>query len=283
MRIDAHQHFWRYDPAKYAWMDERMQVLKRDYLPADLALELVANGLGGSIAVQARHDEAETADLLQLADENDFIRGVVGWVALRPPDVSEHLATLARNPRFCGVRHVVQDEPDDEFLLDDDFCRGIAALGMSRRLIYDLLIYPRQLPAAVRFVERFAQQAFVLDHIAKPAVGTDHSSPEFTHWEEHVRALARHPLLSCKVSGLVTEAPWNEWKADDFRPYLDVIFDAFGEDRLMFGSDWPVCLLSAADYAAVHRLILDYTNDLSVGARDKIFGLNAARIYGLPD
>jgi len=280
MRIDAHQHFWRYSPADYAWIDERMDVLKRDFLPSDLRTALSASDLDGCVAVQARQDVEETAWLLQLAEENDFVRGVVGWVDLRAPDVREQLGRLHEHPRLRGVRHVVQDEPDDEFLLGDAFCRGIAEVGRLG-LCYDLLIFPRQLPAAVRFVERFPEQTFILDHMAKPAVDGDPSTAAFADWERHVRTLAAHPRLYCKVSGLVTEAPWNGWKARDFHPYLDVVFDAFGEDRLMFGSDWPVCLLAARDYATVAELVNGSTAELSSAARAKLFGRNAAVAYGL--
>ncbi len=275
MRIDAHQHFWQYDPAEYAWISGGMTGLKRDFLPPDLKPLLDAAGFSGCVAVQARQSLEETRWLLDLARRYDYVRGVVGWVDLCAPDVERQLEAFAASPRFAGVRHIVQDEPDDRFLLRADFRRGIAALARFY-LAYDVLIYPRQLPAAIEFVRQFPNQRFVLDHIAKPPIADGVLEP----WATQVRALARHANVCCKLSGMVTEARWKQWEADDFRSYLDVIFEAFGPERLMIGSDWPVCTLSA-DYDAVMQLVTNFIAALSPAEQDAILGGNCARFYRL--
>lgn len=274
MKLDAHQHFWRYTADQYPWMQAGWPI-RRDFLPADLQSLLKAAGLDGCIAVQARQSLEENRFLLALADQHPFIRGVVGWVDLRSNRVGEQLAEFAKHPRFVGVRHVVQDEPDDNFLLRADFMRGIERLK-EFRLTYDLLVFPKQLPAAVQLVQRFPAQPFVLDHIAKPLIRDGTISP----WREHIRELAKCPNVCCKVSGLVTEAKWAGWRATDFRPYLDVVFEAFGGDQLMFGSDWPVALL-AGSYEQVFGLVRDYAAYLSTTTQEKLFGRNAARFYGV--
>jgi L-fuconolactonase len=247
--------------------------IRRDFLPPDLAPLLAAAGLDGSIAVQARQSLEENAFLLGLADAHpDVVKGVVGWVDLRSPRVEEQLATFAAHPKAVGVRHVVQDEPDDGFMLGTDFQRGIAALRQFD-LTYDLLIYPRQLPAAIGLAQRFPGQPFVLDHLAKPPIKAGTLSP----WREQIRELARLPNVHCKVSGMVTEAAWSGWKAEDFRPFLEVVVEAFGFARLMYGSDWPVALL-AGSYAQVHALAKDY---VPAQHQEGFFGGNAARFYGI--
>ena len=272
MKLDAHQHFWSYDAAQYPWIP-RGSALHRDWLPGDLAPLLAAAGLDGCIAVQARQTAEESRWLLELAEHHAIIKGVVGWVDLRAANVGEELAALARHPRFVGVRHVVQDEPDDDFMLGADFLRGIGALR-AHKLTYDILIVPRQLPAAIALARRFPEQPFVLDHIAKPGIKAGTLSP----WREQIRELAKAPNVLCKVSGMVTEADAKGWKSADFRPYLDVVSEAFGEDRLMYGSDWPVCLL-AAEYAQVFALVRDYLAPLSAEVQAKVLGGNAARFY----
>ena len=272
MKLDAHQHFWSYDAAQYPWIPPG-SALHRDWLPDDLAPLLAAAGLEGCLAVQARQSVEESRWLLGLAERYPIIKGVVGWVDLRSAKVGETLGELARHPQFVGVRHVVQDEPDDDFMLGADFLRGIGELR-AHRLAYDILIFPRQLPAAIALARRFPEQPFVLDHIAKPAIKSGTLSP----WREQIRELAQAPNVLCKISGMVTEADAQAWQPADFRPYLDVICEAFGEDRLMFGSDWPVCLL-AADYARVFALVRDYLAPLPAPAQAKIFGGNAARFY----
>ena len=276
MRIDAHQHFWRYSPGEYAWIDERMGTLARDYLPSDLGGELASAGFEGCVAVQARQSLEETAFLLHLARETDFVLGVVGWADLRSPSLGAVLDDWSGESFLVGLRHVVQDEPDPEFLLRADFLRGIEALR-ERGLVYDVLVYPHHLPVTARFVERFPEQPFVLDHMAKPPVAADELEP----WRTHLVALAEHPHVHCKLSGLVTEARWNDWTPDQLHPYLDAAYEAFGEDRVMYGSDWPVCLLSARGYADQARVVLDWAEQLSPAAREKLLGANAARFYGL--
>ena len=274
MKLDSHQHFWSYDAAQYPWIPAG-SALHRDWLPNDLAPLLSAAGLDGCIAVQARQIVEESRWLLTLADHAPIIKGVVGWVDLRSERVEEQLAELAPNKKFRGVRHVVQDEPDDRFMLGADFLRGIGklkAFGMT----YDILIFPKQLPAAIELVAKFPAQPFVLDHIAKPLIKDGTLEP----WSAQIRELAKAPNLTCKVSGMVTEAKHGAWKADDFRPYLDVVFEAFGPERLMYGSDWPVCLLSGS-YAQTFGLVDDYTRALSAAQRDAFFGGNTARFYGV--
>jgi L-fuconolactonase len=277
MRIDAHQHFWRYDPARYPWIGERMQVLKRDYLPSDLEPLLRAAGVSGTIAVQAEQAVAETEWLLELADRHAFVRGVVGWVDLCAKDAGEALARLARRPKLVGIRHIVHDEPDDDFLLRPDFKSGIARLR-EHALVYDLLLFPKHLPRAVRLVEQFPEQPFVLDHIAKPFIRDGTVEP----WREDLRRLAALPNVSCKLSGLVTEARWDAWRPEDIRPYLDLVLEAFGAERLMIGSDWPVCTL-AADYARTLGVVVDWSAALPAAAREGVLGTNALRVYGLRD
>ncbi|HEV3040237.1 MAG TPA: amidohydrolase family protein [Candidatus Angelobacter sp.] len=274
MRIDAHQHFWRYNPSRDQWITDEMADLKQDFLPQQLIPELAANQIDGCIAVQADQSEAETLFLLDLASHNDAIQGVVGWVDLCADNVPERLEFFSKYPKLRGFRHIVQAEPDDQFMLRPRFLRGIEALK-EFGFTYDVLIYPQQLPAAIELVSRYPEQLFVLDHLAKPAI----KEKKLTLWERDLRALAKSPNVYCKVSGMVTEADWEQWRSGDFRPYLDVVFEAFGVDRIMFGSDWPVCLL-AAGYGAVVSLVADYLGNLPRVEIEKVFGLNAAHFYG---
>ncbi|MGC1385143.1 MAG: amidohydrolase family protein [Candidatus Acidiferrales bacterium] len=275
MRIDAHQHFWRYKPATHPWITDDMAAIRRDFLPIDLRSTLLANDVCGTVAVQADQSENETRFLLDLAGADDRILGVVGWIDLRAATLLERLEYFARFDSLVGFRHIVQSEPDDRFLLGADFLRGISHLERYG-FTYDILINPRQLPAAVQFVEKFPAQRFVLDHLAKP----DIRSGKLDGWQHGIGALAAHPNVFCKLSGMVTEASWSSWHVSDFRPYLDLVFEAFGVDRLMFGSDWPVCLV-AASYGRVLGLVDDYLQKFSPADRDKIFFANAARFYGL--
>ena len=283
MRIDAHQHFWRYSAAEYPWIATGMERLARDYLPGDLEAAAAAAAIDGSVAVQARQTLAESRWLLELAAAKAFIRGVVGWVDLRSPRVGEDLAVLAADPKFVGVRHVVQDEPDPRFLLGAAFVRGLRQLH-AFGLTYDLLLFPQQLPAAVELVAAMPEQPFVLDHLAKPRVkewtGEASTQRDRQGWRHDIEALARHPHVCCKLSGLVTEAAWRGWKPADFTPFLDVVLEAFGPERLMFGSDWPVCLL-AGEYADVAGIVRDHCGRLSAGEQAAIWGGTAARFYGL--
>ncbi|MFM8436314.1 MAG: amidohydrolase family protein [Planctomycetia bacterium] len=275
MRIDAHQHFWSYSAAEYPWIGAGMERLARDYSPADLAAVAEPLGVAGSVAVQARQSLEESRWLLHLADEHPFIRGVVGWVDLRNERVAEEIALLAQHEKFVGVRHVVQDEPDPRFLLGESFVRGLRHLHPFG-LAYDLLIYPPQLPAAVELAGLLPEQTFILDHLAKPRI----KAGEIAEWRRDIEALARHPNVACKLSGLVTEAAWRQWKRADFTPYLDVALDAFGPGRLMFGSDWPVCLLSG-EYADVVGIIDDFIASLAPAEQTLIRGDTARRVYRL--
>jgi L-fuconolactonase len=276
VKIDSHQHFWHFDPVAHAWMSDQMGALRRDYLPGELAPLLGAIGFDGTVVVQARQSLEETRWLLELAGEHEFIRGVVGWVDLRSPELDAQLAEFAGQPKFVGVRHVVHDEPDDGVLLREDFRQGIGRLR-EFGLTYDLLLFPKHLAAAAALAAEFPAQPFVLDHLGKPDIKGGVLDP----WEDEIRALARHPNVHCKLSGMVTEAAWATWRAEDFRPYLDVVFAAFGPERLMIGSDWPVCLL-AGNYASVMQLVTDRVAALPEPERAAILGGNCARFYGLP-
>jgi len=275
VRIDAHQHFWRYDPREYEWIGEGMEALQSDFLPKDLRPLLRQAGFDGCVAVQARQSLEETRFLLELADEHDFVRGVVGWVDLQSGEAAAQLDEFRGRPKLVGVRHVVQSEPDDRFLLRESFGRGLALLE-ERGLAYDLLLYPRHLKPAAELVARFPGLRFVLDHAAKPEV----AKREITQWAEDLEALAALPNVHCKLSGLVTEADWKTWTADDIRPYLDVTLGAFGVDRLLIGSDWPVCTL-AADYPRTMGLVLDYLSRRPAAEQAAVCGGNAQRLWRL--
>jgi L-fuconolactonase len=275
MRIDTHQHFWQYSAAEYGWIDDSMAGLRRDFLPADAAREMARAGIDACIAVQARQSLEETRWLLSLADAHPHIAGVVGWFDLQSADVWAQLDRLVSHPKLVGVRHIVQGEADDRFLLRPAFRRGIAqleAFGLS----YDLLIYPRHLPVASEFVSQFERQRFVLDHLGKPDIRVG----ERGTWERDLRRLAEHPNVSAKLSGLVTEADWARWTPEQIRPYLDIAFDCFGAERLMIGSDWPVCTV-AADYARTMAVVTDYLAALNDADRNAVLGGNAQRFWDL--
>ncbi len=275
MKIDAHQHFWRFDPVDYPWINEGVPVLMRDYQPEDLEPELRRSGFDGCIAVQAREKIEESFSLLSLADRHPFIHGVVGWVDLQAESISRDLSTVAKHPKFVGVRAVLQDKADDQLMLRRDFMRGIAAL-QDFDLAYDLLIFPKHLKPAAELVRRFPNQRFVLDHIAKPQIHDEDRS----QWRDDLRSLSQAPNVYCKLSGLVTEAKARAWRQEDFTPYLDDVWEAFGPDRLMFGSDWPVALL-AGSYVEVVGIIQHYLATKSESDQRKVWGDNAARFYRL--
>jgi L-fuconolactonase len=277
MRIDSHQHFWRYDAAEYGWIDDAMAALRRDFLPTDLRREMDGAAMDACMAVQARQTLEETRWLLELADANPFVAGVIGWIDLQADDAAEQLEQFVDHPKFLGVRHIVQAEPDDRFMLRPAFCRGISLLE-DRDLTYDILIYPKHLSAAADLVSRFKRQRFVLDHMAKP----DLRRGEIRDWEKGIRELATFPQVFCKLSGLVTEADWTRWTPADMRPYLDVVFECFGVHRLLVGSDWPVCTV-AADYRRTIALIEDYMIDRPAAERDAVMGGNAERLWRLPE
>jgi L-fuconolactonase len=248
-----------------------MGILKRDFLPEDLGTELDGNGIDASIAVQASQSEDETRFLLHLPENNQRIAGVVGWIDLVSPTLGDRLQYFSQFEKLCGCRHIAQDEPDDRFLIRNDFVRGFSQLRQFG-FTYDILIYPRQLPAAIDLVSRFSEQRFV----AKPDLKTQ----ERASWAAHMRSIACNPNVYCKLSGLVTEADWRNWTLADFTFYLNIVFEAFGPHRLMFGSDWPVCLL-AASYQQVKQVIENYVDRNAPKEKDKIFGANAMRFYDL--
>jgi L-fuconolactonase len=275
MLIDSHQHFWRYSPTEYPWINDRMWALRREFLPDDLKPLLGEIGFGGSIAVQARQSLVETGWLLSLAAKHKFIKGVVGWVDLRAEDVCIQLARIPSCKALVGVRHVVHDEKNDNFMLSKEFRRGIGQLS-ELGLTYDLLLFPRHLPVAATLVREFPAQSFVLDHIAKPAIEKGVLEP----WSTDLKELAEFPNVYCKLSGLVTEASWANWQPDDFKVYLDVIVEAFGVERLMIGSDWPVCTVSG-DYVSTMRLVMGYFERFTKEQREGVLGGNCARFYGV--
>jgi L-fuconolactonase len=274
MHIDAHQHFWIYDRQEYGWIGEAMGSIRRDFLPAELEPQLENSGFQGSVLVQVRQTLEETRWLLELAEDNPFILGVVGWVDLRSPRLRAELESFAGMPKLVGIRHIVQSEPDD-FLLRPDFLRGISMLD-GFNLAYDILIYTKHLPVVAEFVGRFPRQRFVLDHLAKPPI----KSGTVDLWARGIRELASFPNVFAKVSGLVTEADWQAWKPEDIRPYLDVAFECFGPSRLMIGSDWPVCTL-AASHTRVVNLVKDYLSGYAEEERDAVLGGNAAKFWRL--
>ena len=275
MVIDAHQHFWNYDPQQYGWISEDMRVLRRDFRPEHLREEMAPAGVDGVVSVQARQTLDETRWLLELARQHEFIRGVVGWVPLVAGDVSTHLERFAADAKLKGVRHVLQDEPDDDYVLGDDFNRGVAQLKRFK-LRYDILIFERQLPQAIELVDRHPDQVFVLDHVAKPRIKDGSLSP----WRENMRQIARRPNVYCKLSGMMTEADWRAWTPAQLKPYVDVALDAFGPGRMMFGSDWPVCLV-ACGYARWAAAVRELTAALSQTEQQRLFGGTASEAYDL--
>lgn len=252
-----------------------MSALRRDFLPKELNTQIARAGFERSIAVQAQHSIEETRWLLELAECEPAIAGVIGWADLQSADIKSQLKDLARNPKLLGIRHIVQAEPDDRFLLRPDFLRGISALE-EFGLTYDILIYPRHLPVAAEFVGHFPKQRFVLDHLAKPFINKGELEP----WASDIRRLAKFGKVFCKLSGLVTEADWKEWKSNDIFPYLEVAFDAFGPNRLMIGSDWPVCTV-AASYSQVMSVVIEYLGRFSEDAREAVLGGNAEKLWDL--
>jgi L-fuconolactonase len=277
MKIDSHQHFWRYNPTRDAWITDAMSVLKRDFLPQELAAECKANGIAASIAVQTDQSENETLFLLDLAKGNPQIAGVVGWVDLASAKIDDRLQFFSRHKKLRGFRHIAQAEPDDHFLVQPNFVRGISRLRQFG-FTYDILIYPKQLPSVIDLISKIPEQRFVIDHLAKPEIKTKNSEL----WATYIRRIAENPNVYCKLSGLVTEADWMSWTVADFEPYLDVVLDAFGPDRLMFGSDWPVCLL-AASYGQVKQVVEDYVHGFTFEQKENIFGGNAIRFYGVKE
>ena len=276
MILDSHQHFWKYDPIRDARIDESMVAIRKDFLPNDLKPVLDEHYIDGCIAVQADQSEVETEFLLKLAAEHSFIKAVVGWVDLRNENIDDRLEYFVKNKKFKGVRHILQSE-DEDFIEDLLFRKGIAALAQYD-LTYDILIKPAQLRAIERLVDEFPRQRFVLDHLGKPNI----KEGKLQDWKADIKALAQHPNVSCKLSGMVTEANLSHWKVSDFRPYMDIVFESFGTDRILFGSDWPVCLL-AGNYRQVMNLVLQYLGQISFSEQRKVMGGNARKWYNIVD
>jgi L-fuconolactonase len=277
MLIDAHHHFWQLGRFDYSWLDApALSPIRRDFLPADLAPLLVQSGIQRSIFIQTQHNLAETRWVLGLAEQHDFLTGVVGWVDLASPACEEQLLEFKAHPRFVGVRHVTQDEPDEDFIVRPDMLRGLAVLE-KHGVPFDLLFYVQHLRHAPALAQRLPGLKMVIDHLAKPKI----KDRLVDDWRRDLQAAARYPNVFCKLSGLITEADWQNWAPADLRPYVQTALDCFGPPRCMFGSDWPVCLL-AGSYRQVFDALADALGPLSEGDRDQIFEGTAARFYGLP-
>ncbi len=275
MIIDSHQHFWKYEPVKHEWIDDEMSIIRKNFLPKDLQKIYQENEIDGCIAVQADQTLEETDFLLDLADKNNFIKGVVGWVDLRANNLDKVLEIYSKHPKLKGFRHIVQAETDHNFLLREKFLRGIAALE-KYNFTYDILIFPHQLGSVLEFVKKFPKQKFVIDHIAKPYI----KDGFFDGWATLMLEIGKLPNVSCKLSGIVTEADYKTWTAAKIAPYLDLVFKAFGSKKLLFGSDWPVCLV-AGNYTQIKKLITDYIAKLPVEDQKNIMGQNAIEFYNI--
>ena len=272
--IDAHQHFWHYHPVQHAWINDEMAVIRQDFMPADLEPVLAENGAQACVAVQADQTTAETDFLLQLASQNDFIKGVVGWVDLMATNLEDQLAHYKQYTKLKGFRHILQGEAP-AFMLQPGFCRGIGLLK-KYGFTYDILIYPRHLAATLQLVMQFPEQAFVVDHIAKPYI----KQGAIDGWAKELAAIAQYPNVHCKISGMVTEANMRSWKQADFTPYLDEVTKLFGVNRLMYGSDWPVCL-AAGSYREIIGIVRSYFSNFSAEEQAQVFKKNAAAFYQL--
>ncbi|MBY0373203.1 MAG: amidohydrolase family protein [Bryobacteraceae bacterium] len=274
-KIDSHHHFWIYSPKEYGWMSDSMKSIRRNFLPADLQSAIAPTGINGVVSVQARQTLEETKFLLDHAAKHSFIKGVVGWVPLIDPQVGDLLANYMAQPKLRGVRHVLHDEADDRYMLRPDFQRGIESLHYFG-LTYDLLIFEKHLPYAIELVDQHPQITFIVDHIAKPKIKERLLDP----WRANIRELSKRPNVYCKVSGMVTEADWTKWTEADLTPYFDTVLEAFTPRRLMFGSDWPVCLV-AAPYARWHVVAAKWIAKLSAAEQARIWGETAVAAYSL--
>ncbi len=275
MVIDSHQHFWIYEAEKHAWIDDDMKVIRKNFLPEDLKTIYQENGIGGCVAVQADQTLAETDFLLDLAQKNDFIKGIVGWVDLRASNIETVLEKYSHFQKLKGFRHVVQGEADHNFMLRPDFLNGIAALE-KYNFTYDILIFPHQLGAALELVKRFPKQKLIIDHIAKPYI----KDGFYDGWATLMKAISEYPNVYCKLSGMTTEADYNNWTAEQIEPYMQLVLDAFGANRILFGSDWPVCLV-AGNYTKTKELVTNFIAKLSTKDQAAIMGANAMQFYNL--
>ena len=275
MIIDSHQHFWNYEPEKHSWIDDEMSVIRRDFLSDDLQKVFDENGVDACVAVQADQTTEETDFLISLAENNNFIKGVVGWVDLRSESIEEDLLKYKKYDVVKGFRHVVQEEQDHNFMLRPEFLNGIELLG-KYDLCYDILIFPHQLGAALELVKKFPNQKFVIDHIAKPYI----KDGFFEGWAVMMREIAKNQKVYCKISGMITEADYKTWTPELVHPYMKLVLESFGAGRVMYGSDWPVCLV-AGNYSIVKALVTDFISDLSQEQQNAIMGGNAAKFYNL--
>jgi L-fuconolactonase len=274
-RIDSHVHFWDYDPLRNSWITEDMEIIKRDFLPGDIWPLLEANAMDGCVLVQVNQTEGENDFFLKLASAHNFVKGIVGWVDLCRGDIKGRMEYYQTEKKIRGFRHILQDEADRAYMLRPDFIRGFGSLR-EFGFTFDLLIHPDQLPYALQLVRTFPEQPFVIDHLAKPAI----REGEMEEWEKGIFNISRMENVYCKVSGMVTEAHWKSWTNKTFIPYLDAVVESFGTDRILFGSDWPVCLL-AGKYKEVLNIAEDYFSDYSLSEKERIFGGNAVAFYSL--
>ena len=275
MIIDSHQHFWNYEPEKHSWIDEEMSVIRRDFLSDDLQKVFTENGVDACVTVQADQTTEETDFLISIAENNNFIKGVVGWVDLRSESIEDDLLKYKKYNVVKGFRHVVQGEQDHNFMLRPEFLRGVELLG-KYDLCYDILIFPHQLGATLELVKKFPNQKFVIDHIAKPYI----KDGFFEGWAVMMREIAKHQNVYCKISGMITEADYKTWTPEQVHPYMKLVLESFGASRVMYGSDWPVCLV-AGNYSIVKALVTDFITDLSQEEQNDIMGGNAAKFYNL--
>lgn len=274
-RIDSHQHFWNYDRNRQVWMNEDMEVLKKDFGPKDLEPLLKKCNLDGCVAVQASQSEAENDFLLKMAADSSIVKGIVGWVNLKADNVTERLSFYNQYEIIKGFRHVIQDEPDLNFMLQPDFLNGIKALR-DFGYTYDILIFSIHLPNTLELIKKFPDQPFVIDHIAKPEI----RNHQYKDWKKELAAVAAFSNVFCKISGMVTEAKWHQWKQEDFEIYLDTVVELFGTERIMYGSDWPVCTLSSS-YEDMYKIVNDYFSEFSKDEQNNFFGLNVTKFYRL--
>jgi L-fuconolactonase len=273
--IDAHMHFWNYDANRHGWINDDMQVIRKDFLPGDAEQIFQKLGIEGCVAVQADTTEAETEFLVQLSQQHKIIKGVVGWVDLATEDLEEKLLLYSKQPIIKGFREIMQGAPDEQFMTNENFQAGLkqlAPLGFT----YDVLIYHNQLPSAIKFTEKYPDQDFILDHIAKPNI----KQHDWKKWRDDIRELSKNPKMYCKISGMVTEADWQRWNYENMRPYLETVGEYFGTDRICFGSDWPVCLV-AAKYQDVLKIVTEFLSEVPVSEREQVLSGNITRFYKL--
>lgn len=273
MRIDAHQHFWQFDPIKHGWIDESMQAIRKSFSPFDLQKEIASVGIEGTIAVQADETEKENSYLLNLSDENDFIKAIVGWIDLKAVDAIERMQYWKIHNKIKGFRCIMQGQEDSSYLTNKDFLENVKKLA-PYGYTYDLLVYHKQFPSLIKFVEKLPDNRMILDHLGKP----DIKNKDIKEWKANLKIIAQHPGIYCKLSGMITEADYERWTYEDLKPYLETAAEYFGVDRICFGTDWPVCLL-AGSYTQVYEIIEKFSNQLTSDEKNKLLGLNTMKFY----